>query len=87
MKDRRLPLALLAAGLLAAAGSVRAARAEDYDLLRGLLSGSPDERRAAASALIESGDTGLVPGLVDALFFLPKPRRAEAISALESLTR
>lgn len=89
MKDHRLPLALLAAGLLAAAGSAEAARAahtEGYDLLRGLLSGSPDERRAASRALIESEDTGLVPGLVDTLFFLPKPRRAEAISALEALT-
>ncbi len=91
MKDRGLTLALLAAGLLAAVGS---ARAEDgYAPLRGLLSESPNERRAASSALIESGKsgksevTGLVPGLVDLLFFLPKPRRAEAISALESLTR
>lgn len=90
MKHHRLPFALLAAGLLAAAGSARAAGAEGYDVLRGLLSSSPDERRAASRALIESADPsnfGLVPGLVDALFFLPKPRRAEAIAALEALTR
>lgn len=87
MKHRSPTLALLAVALLGTAGSARAAKAEGYDLLRGLLSGSPDERRAASRALIESGDTGLVHGLVDALFFLPKPRRVEAISALEALTR
>ena len=84
MKHRSPTLALLAVALLGTAGS---ARAEGYDLLRGLLSASPDERRAASRALIESGDAELVHGLVDALFFLPKPRRAEAISALEALTR
>lgn len=87
MKHRSPTLALLAVALLGTAGS---ARAGDYDLLRGLLSASPDERRAASRALIESGnagDTGLVHGLVDTLFFLPKARRAEAISALEALTR
>jgi hypothetical protein len=58
---------------------------EAYAPLRGLLSEPEGERRAAARKLIESGDASLVPGLVDALFFLPKARRAEAVSALEAL--
>ena len=57
-----------------------------YAPLHGLFAASEGERRAAARALIESGDAALVPGLVDALFFLPGARRAEAISALEALT-
>ncbi|MFP5284187.1 MAG: DUF3179 domain-containing protein [Thermoanaerobaculia bacterium] len=59
---------------------------EAYAPLRGLLSASAAERRDAARALAGSGDASLVPGLVDALFFLPKARRAEALSALEALT-
>lgn len=59
---------------------------EAYAPLRGLLSASAGERREAARALADSRDASLVPGLVDALFFLPKARRAEAISALEALT-
>jgi hypothetical protein len=59
---------------------------EAYAPLRGLFSEIEGERRAAASKLIESRDASLVPGLVDALFFLPKARRAEAVSALEALT-
>lgn len=58
---------------------------EAYAPLRGLLSASAAERRDAARALAESKDPALVPGLVDALFFLPKARRAEALSALEAL--
>lgn len=57
-----------------------------YAPLRGLFSAFGGERRAAARKLIESRDASLVPGLVDALFFLPKGRRAEALSALEALT-
>lgn len=90
MKDHCRSLALLAVALLGTAGSARAADGDGYAPLRGFLSESPDERRAASRALIESGNAGataLVPGLVDALFFLPKARRAEAISALEALTR
>ena len=59
---------------------------EPYAPLRGLLSASDGERRAAARELAESKDSSLVPGLVDALFFLPKARRAEALAALEALT-
>lgn len=59
---------------------------EPYAPLRGLLSEREDERRGAVRELIDSKDLSLVPGLVDALFFLPKARRAEAVSALEALT-
>jgi hypothetical protein len=57
-----------------------------YAPLRGLFSELESERRAAARKLAESKDASLVPGLVDALFFLPKASRAEAVSALEALT-
>jgi hypothetical protein len=59
---------------------------EGYAPLRGLFSAFAGERRDAARRLAETRDTTLVPGLVDALFFLPKARRAEALSALEALT-
>ena len=63
------------------------ASAQDaYAPLRGLFSEVEAERRAASRALIGSKDASLVPGLVDALFFLPKTRRAEAVAALEALT-
>lgn len=87
----KAPLALLAFALLGAVPGARAAAPaatpDAYAPLRGLLSDSDDERRAAARALVQSGDTSLVPGLVDALFFLPWARRGEAIAALEALTR
>ena len=68
-------LLLLAAARISAAGA-GAPSGDPYAPLRGFLSGS------AARELTP----GLVPGLVDALFFLPKARRAEAIAALETLT-
>lgn len=58
---------------------------EAYAPLRGLFSASAGERRDAARKLAESGDSALVPGLVDALFFLPRTQRGEALSALEAL--
>jgi hypothetical protein len=58
---------------------------EAYAPLRGLFSEIEGQRRAAARELAGSKDPSLVPGLVDALFFLPKARRAEAIAALEAL--
>jgi hypothetical protein len=59
---------------------------EGYGLLRRLAAGSPEERRAAARALAEAGDASLVPGLVDAYFFLPRGERADALAALVALT-
>jgi hypothetical protein len=72
--------------LLALLLALPASAQEAYAPLRGLLSETGGERRAAARKLAESKDPSLVPGLVDALFFLPKARRAEAVSALEALT-
>jgi hypothetical protein len=100
VKDSRLLLAFLFLGfalaLRAQAPGALAPRVErpteeirgpdGYEPLRGFFSPFAGERRAAAQRLIESRDTSLVAGLVDALFFLPKGRRAEAQSALEALT-
>jgi hypothetical protein len=75
--------------LLATPGAARAAELsseEGYGLLRRLMSESAGERRKAARALADSKDLSLLPGLVDAYFFLPKARRAEAHSALTALT-
>ena len=90
MKIRRsCPTALLLLCLIAAPGVARAAELsaeEGYGLLRRLMSEAAGERRKASRALIEAKDLSLVPGLVDAYFFLPKNRRAEAYSALAGLT-
>ncbi len=98
MKDDRLPrrpgLRAEGAGakgcgagiFLALLLALPASAQEAYAPLRGLFSELEGERRAAARKLAESKDSSLVPGLVDTLFFLPKARRAEAVSALEALT-
>jgi hypothetical protein len=84
-------LARLFAGVAGVAGAAavavlgEAAEPAGYDLLRRILSDSAAERREASRRLIESRDASLVPGLVDALFFLPRNRRAEALAALASL--
>jgi hypothetical protein len=73
----RKPLRLAgAAGIAPIALLLLAAAPDFYAPLRGFWSGS------AAHGLTAD----LVPGLVDALFFLPKARRAEAVAALETLT-
>ena len=59
---------------------------EGYGLLRRLTSGPPEERAAAARALAAARDPSLVPGLVDAYFFLPRGERADALAALAALT-
>lgn len=56
-----------------------------YGLLLGLMSEQARERKAAAEALVAAGDRSLIPGLVDALFFIPKTRRGEAFETLERL--
>ncbi|MES1245266.1 MAG: DUF3179 domain-containing protein [Acidobacteriota bacterium] len=58
-----------------------AAPASPYAPLRSFLSSSA----LSGSGLSELAPD-LVPGLVDALFFLPKTRRAEAVAALEAAT-
>jgi hypothetical protein len=87
-----LTVALIAATTFAFFPPTRAARAEElspargYALLSGLMSEQTTERQAAAAALIAAGDRSLIPGLVDALFFIPKTRRAEAFEALSALS-
>lgn len=83
-----MKLAALLILLLLPAAPVPAAEPSPagYDLLRAVLSDSPRERRQAARRLVESGDRSLVPGLVDAYFFLPRDGRSEALSALQALT-
>ncbi|HTG36243.1 MAG TPA: DUF3179 domain-containing protein [Thermoanaerobaculia bacterium] len=87
------PFLLLLPGLDAGAAagpaspSKPALSSEDgYGLLRRLVAGPAAERRAAARALAESRDPSLVPGLIDAYFFLPRGERAAALAALATLT-
>lgn len=82
---RRLaPLLLLLLAAPAAAAGLSSE--EGYGLLRRVAAGSPEERQAAARALAAARDPSLVPGLVDAYFFLPKGQRAAALAALIALT-
>ncbi|HXU46505.1 MAG TPA: DUF3179 domain-containing protein [Thermoanaerobaculia bacterium] len=89
------PWAAVALAALAAGGALWPAAAaygedlssaEGYGLLDRLISGSAKERREAAARLIRASDRSLAPGLVDALFFIPKTQRADAFEALEKLT-
>ena len=57
-----------------------------YDTIQQLQSEKKKQRKKAQKALIEAGDTSLVPGLVDSLFFIPREQRAEALEVLEALT-
>ncbi len=58
---------------------------EGYGLLRRVAAGPEEERRAALQALTKARDLSLIPGLVDAYFFLPRGQRAEALAALVAL--
>lgn len=73
-----LPLAGLAAG-------EGLSSREGYGLLRRVAAGPEEARRAALQALVEARDLSLLPGLVDAYFFLPRGQRAEALAALAAL--
>src|SRR6185436_15258716 len=85
-------LSILIAAVALPAGGARPARAEElspdrgYALLSGLMSEQTRERKAAAEALIAAGDRSLIPGLVDALFFIPKTRRGESFEVLSRLS-
>ena len=58
---------------------------EGYRLLRRVAAGPEEERRAALQALTKARDLSLIPGLVDAYFFLPRGQRTEALAALVAL--
>ncbi len=79
-------LAALASLAPGSAGAAGLSPEEGYGLLRRVASGSPEERRTAALALTAARDLSLVPGLVDAYFFLPRGQRAEALATLAALT-
>ncbi|MEO8505596.1 MAG: DUF3179 domain-containing protein [Acidobacteriota bacterium] len=75
-------------GLIAAPGG-RSALAEaprGYEAIERLLSPLPTVRARASAELAAARDAGLVPGIVDALFFVPKAQRGEAVQALRHLT-
>lgn len=89
------PTALLLVAVLAAAAPAGAAAegaterlstTEGWGLVRDLASDDGGLRRRAAGRLIEAGDRSLVPGLVDALFFIPRKNRGLAVNVLEALT-
>lgn len=58
----------------------------EHDRIRWLMGDDASARRAVARELVESEARGLVPGLVDALFFTPKRFRVEVAWALAELT-
>ncbi|HEX6198891.1 MAG TPA: DUF3179 domain-containing protein [Thermoanaerobaculia bacterium] len=95
MIPRRTASLLLVLALLAAAAPPAAAAEEATDglsptegwgLVRDLTSDDGGTRRHAAGRLIEARDPSLVPGLVDALFFIPRKNRGLALNVLEALT-
>jgi Protein of unknown function (DUF3179) len=57
-----------------------------YDLVRAAVTGKTAARREAARKIAASGDRSLVPGLVDALFFVQGEQREPLIEALRKLT-
>jgi hypothetical protein len=57
-----------------------------YLAIRDLMADQRRTRVAARDALIARGDRSLAFGIVDALFFIAKPFRGEALATLEALT-
>lgn len=57
-----------------------------YDRLWQLVDGNKKQRREIASQLAEQGDHSVVPGLVDALFFVPQRDRGPLFKALRTLS-
>ena len=80
---------ILASVLLAFApcAALAAAAAElEHSRIAPLMSDSERERRRAERELVRDEARGLVPGMVDALFFTPKRSRAELVATLRALT-
>jgi hypothetical protein len=72
--------------LLACTAAARPEPPSDHSRLEGLLAGERGARREAARALLAAPDLGLVAGLTDALFYIPKPQRDEALAVLRAYT-
>ncbi|MCG8458310.1 MAG: DUF3179 domain-containing protein, partial [Holophagales bacterium] len=77
----------------AASGDANAGAAVDpgyidpgYLLVKDLLSENGKTRRQAVKQLIEGGDRSLAFGIVDALFFISRLNRIDAVKALQGLT-
>lgn len=83
--DTLTPVAI-AVSIWMAATPLAAETASGYDLLRQLVDGDRRERRDAAERLAEADDPSLVPGLVDALFYIPATERRPALKALRTLS-
>jgi len=81
-RGRWIPIVAVAAALAAPGGLAAAGGSQSYETLRPLVAGSAKERRAAAARIAASGDPGLVPGIVDALFFVPKADRGPVFETL-----
>lgn len=79
---RGLIIFVLAAG----ARGLGAAPAPGHDAILPLMGEGGSARRDAARALIAADARGLVPGLVDAVFFTPRRYRAEIARTLSALT-
>ncbi len=83
--SHRRPLAVQAALVSLALAAAAGAAPPEYSLLARLMSPAGEERQEAARQLLEAGDAALVPGLVDAYFFLPRNQRVEALAVLAGL--
>lgn len=70
----------------AVAASAQLSAPPGYEPVLALMSSDADARARAAKQIKRSKDLGLVPGLVDGLFFAPKAARPEIFDVLETLT-
>ena len=62
------------------------AAAPSHERIRPLMSEDAEVRRRGARKLVAERAVGLVPGLVDAVFFTPKRHREALFTALANLT-
>lgn len=79
-------LALYISVSLVEALSADTSYAEQYKLVRELMSPDEKHRQEAARKLHESPDLSLVPGMVDAIFYIPRNSRKEIVQVLEKFT-
>jgi hypothetical protein len=87
MPSLRSSFSGLCAGLtLLCTAATAGADALSHDRIRPLMSADVDARRRAEREFIAARAVGLVPGLVEAVFFTPKRHRAELFGALTALT-
>ncbi len=83
----RFVFGLVLPGLLTAPSSAaELSPTEGYQLIADLISSQKATSKAAAERLIEARDSSLVSGMVDALFFTPRPLRGATVKVLEALT-